>query len=70
MYTKEEDHRHPVELASKKQQKYEQDNNFRAAVLHVVADAFVSVLTIVAIALAGNSKCIYICCCITTTHNC
>jgi Co/Zn/Cd efflux system component len=34
--------------------KYEQDNNFRAAVLHVVADAFVSVLTIVAIAIAGT----------------
>lgn len=34
--------------------KYEQDNNFRAAVLHVTADAFVSVLTIIAIAVAGT----------------
>lgn len=36
--------------------KYTQDNNFRAAVLHVLADAFVSVLTIVAIAIAGTVK--------------
>lgn len=36
--------------------KYEQDNNFRAAVLHVIADAFVSVLTILAIAVAGTVK--------------
>ena len=38
------------------QQKYEQDNNFRAAVLHVLADAFVSVLTIIAIAVAGTVR--------------
>ena len=34
--------------------KYEQDNNFRAALLHVAADAFVSVITIAAIAIAGT----------------
>jgi Co/Zn/Cd efflux system component len=34
--------------------KYEEDNNFRAAMLHVIADAFVSVVTIVAITIAGT----------------
>jgi Co/Zn/Cd efflux system component len=38
----------------KKSRKYEQDNNFRAAVIHVVADAFVSLLVIAAISIAGN----------------
>ena len=33
--------------------KYQQDNSFRAAVMHVLADAFVSVLTVAAIAIAG-----------------
>ena len=37
-------------------QKYEIDNNFQAAIIHVVADAFVSVLVIIAIVIAGNVK--------------
>ena len=39
---------------AKKPKKYEQDNNFRAAIIHVVADAFVSLLVIAAICIAGN----------------
>jgi len=42
----DEDHKQP--------KKYQQDNNYRGALLHVVADAFVSVLAIAAIAIAGN----------------
>eukprot|EP00981_Chlorochromonas_danica_P013392 scaffold6314_cov273-Ochromonas_danica.AAC.5 len=34
--------------------KYERDNNYHGALLHVVADAFVSVLAIIAIAIAGS----------------
>jgi Co/Zn/Cd efflux system component len=47
----EDDEGHVVTASS---HKYEQDNNFRAAVMHVVADAFVSVLTIIAIGIAGT----------------
>ena len=39
-----------------KKEKYEADNNFRAAIIHVVADAVVSVLVIIALVLAGNIK--------------
>lgn len=39
---------------SQKKMKYELDNNFRGALLHVIADAFVSVIAIIAIALAGT----------------
>jgi Co/Zn/Cd efflux system component len=39
-----------------KKEKYEQDNNYRAAIIHVVADAIVSVLVIIALVLAGNIK--------------
>lgn len=35
---------------------YERDNNYRGALLHVVADAFVSILAIIAIAVAGTVK--------------
>ena len=37
-----------------KNAKYHHDNNFRAALYHVVADAFVSVLVVIAIAIAGS----------------
>ena len=37
-----------------KDAKYHHDNNFRAALYHVVADAFVSVLVVIAIAIAGS----------------
>ena len=40
--------------AKSQKKKYEKDNNFRAAVFHVVADAFVSVLVIIAIIIAGT----------------
>lgn len=43
-----------VTIPAKKVEKYEQDNNFRAAIIHVVADAVVSVMVIVAIVIAGN----------------
>ena len=45
----------PVSPSQKKKikEKYQQDNNFRAAVMHVVLDAFVSVLVIFAIVTAG-----------------
>eukprot|EP01035_Chromulina_nebulosa_P023484 gene23484-30443_t len=43
-----------VSSKHRKKMKYEQDNNFRAAIIHVVADAFVSVLVIIAIVIAGN----------------
>jgi Co/Zn/Cd efflux system component len=49
----EDDEGHVV-TASAASHKYELDNNFRAAVMHVVADAFVSVLTIIAIGVAGT----------------
>lgn len=39
---------------SQKKKKYEHDNNFRGALLHVVADAFVSIIAIVSISIAGN----------------
>jgi hypothetical protein len=42
------------EKTQRQKLKYEEDNNFRAAMLHVIADAFVSVVTIVAIAIAGT----------------
>jgi len=44
----------PAAAAAEGTQNYERDNNFRAAVIHVVMDAIVSVLVIIAIALAGN----------------
>jgi Co/Zn/Cd efflux system component len=47
------------ESKKRKKAKYEQDNNYRAAVFHVVADAFVSVLVIAAIVIAGNVKAAY-----------
>ena len=34
--------------------KYHHDNNFRAALYHVVADAFVSILVVIAIAISGS----------------
>eukprot|EP01038_Epipyxis_sp_PR26KG_P012643 gene12643-16951_t len=37
-----------------KKEKYHRDNNFRAAIIHVLADAIVSVLVIIAIAIAGT----------------
>lgn len=58
----EEDHHQAVEVVDRvkekqrKRMKYEQDNNFRAAVLHVVADAFVSVITILSIVIAGTTS--------------
>jgi Co/Zn/Cd efflux system component len=50
------DHDHGHNQGKRTKQKYEMDNNFRGALLHVVADAFVSVLAIVSIAIAGNVK--------------
>ncbi len=41
-------------LSDNKREKYDIDNNFRAAVLHVTADAFVAIITIIAIAIAGT----------------
>jgi Co/Zn/Cd efflux system component len=43
----------PCEVADGRAKKYERDNNFRAAVTHVLADAFVSVLVIVALGVAS-----------------
>ena len=50
----DEEHQGHQQGGDGKARKYESDNNFRAAILHVVADAFVSVLTILAIAIAGT----------------
>jgi Co/Zn/Cd efflux system component len=36
--------------------KYQIDNNFRAALIHVLADAIVSVFVIVALVIVGNVK--------------
>jgi hypothetical protein len=40
-------------LNEDKQEKYHIDNNFRAAVLHVIADGFVSMITILSVLAAG-----------------
>ena len=37
-------------------EKYEQDNNFRAAVIHVLLDAFVSCLVIIELIIVGQVK--------------
>ena len=47
------------ELTQSNVEKHEIDNNFRASFYHVVADAFVSFLVIIAIILAGNVKVLY-----------
>jgi cation diffusion facilitator family transporter len=51
----EEEKEHHIS-GNEAKQKYELDNNFRGALLHVVADAFVSMLAIISIAIAGNVK--------------
>ena len=43
---------HPVTTSSSLPSKHTRDNNFRAAFLHVVMDAFVSVLVIIALVVA------------------
>eukprot|EP01034_Spumella_vulgaris_P025149 gene25149-31571_t len=40
-------------LITSSPKKYEMDNNYRAAIMHVVADAFVSVLVIIALLVVG-----------------
>lgn len=52
----EEEHHSQGTTLKREKLKYEQDNNFRAAMLHVIADAFVSVITIGAIVVAGTTS--------------
>jgi hypothetical protein len=53
-FTKSFSNKTPSQKKPKTKKKYEQDNNFRAALLHVVADGLVSMVTIASIAIAGT----------------
>ena len=44
-----------IDVGVRPLRKYERDDNFRAAVIHVAMDAVVSVMVLVALALAGNA---------------